>query len=533
MKKLMLILVSLMLAMFLASCDTLDKTSLQNAVNINIKQEDYTDESFAAYKEKYDAAVAVLEDTATTEDKIAEATRELNAAINALVKRANFGSLETLLQQSYNEEDYVSESYAQYLDAYNTAKAVYENKNSRQSAVNSAVKLLKEKINALIGKPDTTELEKLLLVEIDQSKYTSSSVDAYKMICAAAERLKEEAKTAVSMDEVIDCNTEIQLCMAQLKSAIENLVPKGDKTPLQEKYNEMYAFYTGTVNGVPTSVYYSETTYKALGVALAKAKQALDSDDLDDLQVTKMIADLVAAKDALEESELRRELHDLIVSTQDKYGTHVDYFTEDSFKRLNDAINKAIDEYNSPTSTIGSVKIAMAEIENAVNALEYVIIVGTGKTNFDFSSYVIRVGNAVVGIGDYFANPEEFLALISGSENTAVISVSGTLREGVTVLLEDSTIVEFTRVNIVIKRSSGTTSDMQLSSASFGLVDLMADAEVLINTFRGNPTEYLVEGTTGIFLYQDGENGYSVKAEHNMKDNVIDSIDISYYPTNN
>jgi hypothetical protein len=245
-----------------------------------------------------------------------------------------------------------------------------------------------------------------------------------------------------------------------------------------------------------------------------------------------MIADLVAAKDALEESELRRELHDLIVSTQDKYGTHVDYFTEDSFKRLNDAINKAIDEYNSPTSTIASVKIAMAEIENAVNALEYVIIVGTGKTNFDFSSYVIRVGNAVVGIGDYFANPEEFLALISGSENTAVISVSGTLREGVTVLLEDSTIVEFTRVNIVIKRSSGTTSDMQLSSASFGLVDLMADAEVLIDTFRGNPTEYYVEGMTDIFMFKDGENGYSVKAEHNMKDNVLNSIDISYYPTN-
>lgn len=527
MKKVILLSLAFALLFLLASCDGLDKSELQSVINITIKQADYTEESYAVYKQKYEEAVAVLADTGTTETKINNATKELNAAINALVKRANFTVLEGLLAQSYDAEKYTAESYAQYLDAYASARDVFNNKNSRQSSVNSAVKTLTDKIEALIPKADISELEQLMIFNVEESKYTASSYNNYILLYNAAELLIEKANRAESPDEVADCKAEIQLCVAQLRVAIESLVLKGNTEALQEEYDKALAVYNGSVDGIPSSVYYSEVTYKALNTALVKTREALESNDMDQNKIDDVKAELILAINSLKGSDIRKQLYDLVIAAQEKYLAHRDYFTEASYENLNVVINKAIDEYNSSKSTTASLKEAITSLNKAISELEYTIIIGTGKTDFDFSSYSVRVGNAVIGLNEYFATPEEFISLLTSAENTVVVEYSGSLEEGLVVKLSDTSVVIFTRKGITIQRSENSTITEFLKYASVGGLDLMCDEDQVIDAMGANPTEYYVDGSSNVFVYKDSSGGYELKINHDMNDKVLTKIVIT------
>lgn len=527
MKKIMLLILAVALLFLMASCDSLDKSELQAAIDIEIKQGDYTEESYAVYKQKYEEALAVLADTGTTETKISNATKELNAAINALVKRANFNVLEGLLAQSFVAEKYTAESYAQYLDAYAAAREVFNNKNSRQSSVNSAVKNLSDKIESLIPKADVSELEQLMIFNVEKSRYTASSYNNYILLYNAAQLLIQKSNDAESPDEVADCKAEIQLCVTQLSAAIENLVLRGDTESLQEEYDKALAVYNGKVEGIPSSVYYSEATYKALGSALVKARETIESDDVGQKQVDQAKQELLLALNSLAGSDVRKQLYDLVIYAQEKYLAHTDYFTESSYESLNEAINSAIDEYNSPKSTVASLKAAMSAINKAIEGLEYVIIIGTGKTDFDFSSYSLRVGNAVIGLGDYFANPEAFIELLINGDNEAVVEVIGTIDEGVAVTLADASTMFFRRTKIEIKRSEEATGMELMNYAAIGALDLMCDEDQVIDAMGANPTEYYIEGNDNVFVFTDASNGYGLKVNYDTYNKVLTDIVVS------
>ncbi|MBE6542912.1 MAG: hypothetical protein E7675_00785 [Ruminococcaceae bacterium] len=527
MKKVILLVLVSALLFLLASCGGLDKSELQAVIDIEVNKEDYTEESYAVYKQKYDEAVAVLADTGTTETKINNATKELNSAINGLVKRANFSVLEGLLAQSYEAEKYTVESYAQYLDAYAAAREVFNNKNSRQSSVNSAIKSLTDKIEALIPKADVSELEQLMIFNVEESKYTASTYNNYILLYNAAQLLIDKANKAESPDEVADCKAEIQLCVTQLRSAIEKLTLRGNTDALSEEYDKASKLYNGTVDGIPSSVYYSEASYKALHEAIVKAREAIESDDMSQKQLDDVKAELILAVNSLEGSDIRKQLYDLVIDTQEKYLAHGDYFTESSYENLNEVINSAIDEYNSSKSTTASLKAAIAAINKAVEELEYVIIIGTGKTDFDFSSYSFRIGNAVIGLKDYFADPEAFVSIVTSADNTAVIEFSGTIDEGLVVKLADTSIVVFKRNSVTIERSETSTPADLVNFAALGALDLMCDEDQVIDAMGANPTKYYVEGSDNVFLYKDALGGYELKINHDMLSKVLTSIEIT------
>ena len=530
MKKILLFFLSAVIVLSLVSCDTLDKSKLKKLVNEEIIEEEYTESTYAVYKQKFDEAKVVLEDTGTTQEKINEAAEALDAAINSLVKVANFKSLEEALAVEYPEENYTKESYQEYRAAYEAALEILGNEETRQSTVNSVLKNLKAKIEALVSMPDTAELDKLLSLKIDSVKYTASTYNKYKQLCDAAKTLKEKAATVETHNDVVDCKAEIEHCVAQIKDAIAKLVPRGDKTALLDAYEEAFAHYNGRIDGVAASVYYSSETYQAFGTALNNAKNALDSDDMTQNHLDQIIKVLKQKMEALEPSQVRIELYNFIVTIQREYIDHSEYFTTETFAVLNSAVNAAIDEYNSASSSEARMKAAMEKINNAILGLEYVMIVGTGRTDYYFPSYVLKVGTAFVGISDYFANPVEFATLLSGPDNPHIQSISGTLDSGMNIRLDDGSIVSMSRYMVIIKPADASAEGIIYDKVSIGNIDLMCNDSGVVSNIGANPTEYYAENSISTLVYTDGDNGLQIVVTYNMLKNSISKIEVSYNP---
>ena len=390
MKKIITAVLLLIFVVSLVSCDELDKSELERAMAVKVNAADYTEESYERYKEKYEAAVLEYNNTATTEAKISRAASELNSAINALVKRADFTVLEEILKAEYSPEKYTTESYQQYREVYKLATEVLNNKNSRQSSVNSAVKKLRDTINALVPLADTNELEEVIADLINQGNYTSASYNRYKELYDAAKNLLERVQTTDDENEIADLKADIQLCVAQLKLAKSQLVERGNTSDLETKYSNAFSVYNGSVDGVSAQAYYSEASYTALGTALENAKNIIESGDYDQTEIDKCGAVLESAVNGLVVRGERNELYALILEAQTKYIVNVDWFTMESFNELNDAVNNAIDLYNSANSTTEQLISAMDMIQDAIDSLEYVIIIGTGRDNFNFSKIIVN-----------------------------------------------------------------------------------------------------------------------------------------------
>ena len=54
MKKILLFFLSAVIVLSLVSCDTLDKSKLKKLVNEEIIEEEYTESTYAVYKQKFD-----------------------------------------------------------------------------------------------------------------------------------------------------------------------------------------------------------------------------------------------------------------------------------------------------------------------------------------------------------------------------------------------------------------------------------------------------------------------------------------------
>jgi hypothetical protein len=126
----------------------------------------YTTTSYNALLTAIDHARGVLQDAYATQDAVDSEVNALQAAINALVYRADVTALTALISTAktdYKAADYTSSSYAELLTAIAAAEAVRDDDgNATQELVDAEVEALKTAIDALVEnkpvevKPDVT-----------------------------------------------------------------------------------------------------------------------------------------------------------------------------------------------------------------------------------------------------------------------------------------------------------------------------------------------------------------------------------------
>lgn len=226
-----------------------------------IEQEDenkYDAVALAAYQEARKAAqdmlAAVAASSVQSQAQVNEAYALLNSAHRALLNSVNDLATAkeqlTALKNSYQEEDYTSNSWSQFTgsDAYKNVATVLAGNNL--TAIKAATQaLLNEAEQTLQRRGDLTKLHELLasIEKLNASDYTSASYDALQAVVEEAEALVEDADNAT--DAAIDAMVQ------KLTAAVENLERKpAPSRPGTSKYTLRFVTNGGSTLEAITAI---------------------------------------------------------------------------------------------------------------------------------------------------------------------------------------------------------------------------------------------------------------------------------------
>ena len=325
-----------------------DKTELQKSYDkaAALTETDYTSDSWKAVKDAMDAAKAVLDDEEATQEEVDAAKKTLDDAIAALVKRGD----KTELQKSYDEAsalteaDYTTDSWKAVKDAMDATKAVLDDPDALQPAIDEAKKALDDAMAALVERGDKTGLQKAYdeASALTEADYTTDSWKAVKDAMDAAKA-------------VLDDPDALQPAIDEAKKALDDamaaLVERGDKTGLQKAYDEASAL---------TEADYTTDSWKAVKDAMDAAKAVLDDPDALQPAIDEAKKALDDAMAALVKRGDKTELQKAV--DEAKRLIEADY-TTDSWAALKAALEAA-------QTVLDNVDALQTEIDAAEKALE-------------------------------------------------------------------------------------------------------------------------------------------------------------------
>ncbi len=177
-----------------------DKTKLNELLAKELKEEDYTADSWAQYQAARKEAQAVADNPAAAQADVDAAVKALEEAEAKLVLRGNKAELKKAIAkaEALKQDQYTADSWAKVAEALEKAKAVDANENAVQSQVDEATAALEEAIKGLLPNTDKTQLKKdIASVELTMSRLCEDVLDA--ALWAKAEKALAEAK-AVDAD---------------------------------------------------------------------------------------------------------------------------------------------------------------------------------------------------------------------------------------------------------------------------------------------------------------------------------------------
>ena len=254
--------------------EKVDKTALQEAIEAagEMKEAEFTPNSWKAFKEALDAAKAVEKDEKATQTDVNEAAK------GALVKKADKTELNKAMEAAgkLNEADYTTGSWEAFEKALEAAAAVQKDENVSQASVKAATDGLNEAMEALVKKANKTELDKTIKAAeaLNKDDYTA---DSWKVF---AQELADVSRNADATQAEVD-----EACKA-LKAAQEALVEKEepsvpenvDKAAAQKYYDDCLAYYEKDD--------YTADSWKVYAEAMDDLKAALADEDIskEDLQ---------------------------------------------------------------------------------------------------------------------------------------------------------------------------------------------------------------------------------------------------------
>ena len=279
--------------------EKVDKTALQEAIEAagEMKEAEFTPNSWKAFKEALDVAKVVEKDEKATQTDVNEALAALEAAKEALVKKADKTELNKAIEaaKALKEADYTSGSWNVLKEALEVAKTVQNDENVSQASVKAATDGLNEAMEALVKKANKTELDKAIKAAeaLNEDDYTADSWKVFAQELADAYIVSRNADaTQAEVDEA---------CKA-LKAAQEALVEKEepsvpenvDKAAAQKYYDDCLAYYEKDD--------YTADSWKVYAEAMDDLKAALADEDISKEDLQAVVDAVAKAVEGLEKA---------------------------------------------------------------------------------------------------------------------------------------------------------------------------------------------------------------------------------------
>lgn len=310
----------------------------------------YTNSSWSAFQTKLAAAKTALDNVNATQAQVNTAASDLQAAVNGLVA-VDKTALQTLYNQNKDltSAGYTTSSWNAFQTKLAAAKAVLDNGDANQAAVDAAKTDLQAAVNGLaaVGK---TALQTLYDQNKDKTNtgYTTSSWSAFQTKLAAAK---------VALDNGDADQAAVDAARADLQAAVSGLVAV-DKTALQSLYNQ---------NKNKSASDYTASTWSVFQTKLAAAKAALDNADADQTAVDAAKTDLQTAVSALV------DISTLKTVSATAAGLKSADYTAESWAAVQSALTTASTVLADGSAKAADIAAAKTALENAIAALKAVI----------------------------------------------------------------------------------------------------------------------------------------------------------------
>ncbi|HIR88494.1 MAG TPA: FIVAR domain-containing protein, partial [Candidatus Fimimorpha faecalis] len=285
---------------------TVDKSALETATAIYeaYKQEDYTEESFAALAEAVKQANEVLANAAATQEQVDTALENLNKAAEGLVHvpvvdKAKLKAVLSIYNE-YEASDYTEESFASFAEALEMANAIMLSETATQEEADKAVEVLIAAANAL------DKAEKPVTVNRSILKAIVSVYGQYKAEDYTAESFARLQQALIDAKKVIDRETATQEEVDAAEMALIDAAKKLENPPAP--VNKTGLQVAVSIYGTYDSAEYTEESFAALQEMIQKAKQVLENEAVTQKEVDETLSALSKAVAALEKKPVEKTL---------------------------------------------------------------------------------------------------------------------------------------------------------------------------------------------------------------------------------
>lgn len=341
----------------------------------DLKEADYTHDTWVVFNEAFDAAKAIVADNSDSTQAQVDATKEaLENAYNALKEAPENPQLDTsrLEKAIADAKAVVKESYT--TDSYNAMKVVLDEAEDLlkeeaqdQDTIDAKTEALNAAIEALVKRGDVKELSELVKAyeeeKLNEEVYTTSTWSVYQTALDAAK--------AIIKDNSNSDQEKVDAAKTVLEAAKEALEERGNTDSLKELV---------TVCEELKEEDFTADTWKVFENALDAAKVIVeDNSDSNQTQVDAAKEALQKAKDDLKEAEKPVDKSKLEEAYNKYKDLKNDGYTENSWKTFKNALDaaKAVLEYEDATAE--QVDAALAQLEKAVSGLKKAPIDGSGN----------------------------------------------------------------------------------------------------------------------------------------------------------
>ncbi|PKM75532.1 MAG: hypothetical protein CVU92_00890 [Firmicutes bacterium HGW-Firmicutes-17] len=249
------------------------------------RAEDYTADSWVSYQ-KVLSTYAMTENNTQTE--VDAAVKKIDEAQKKMVRKFDFTAYNALLN-AVKEEDYIETTWTIYQDVVD---ANFVDETNTQSDIEKAIKKIEEAQSKLVKKADLTYYQ-AVLDAVNKEDYTTVSWNAYQKVVRSA------VVNTLSKPEVIDA------AVLKILNAQMSLMPAGDMR-----------YYSAAINAVIRTDYTTPSWDTYQKVVEANVVIPVDGQEAIDAAIEKIEA---AQKKLVPAAEDLKEYNELIGLDQDNY----------------------------------------------------------------------------------------------------------------------------------------------------------------------------------------------------------------------
>lgn len=336
------------------------KEKLQEAIDKtkDVKEDEYTPNSYATFKLAYDNAVSVNTNENATQEQVDTCTTTLETAFNNLVKRADFRLLNQKISDAnaINQDYYTDASLVDFIKELANAKELVKDLNTTQDDVDQQLTSLTNSMDSLVAyvAPNLDAINQVIS-NAEKVKDTDWSLATYATMKEKLELAKEVInKRKVTQEEINQAKDELLSAYNALSVDVSALKDKLDNAKIYQEINYTLDSFKTLQDAIThTENFLKEThTQSEINTEVSSLQSAIDQLVLfHEADKTSLILAINNAK-AIQENDY----------TPNSYSVLANAIT--NAESVNDNYRATVDEINTAINAIDSAKANLMKRAN-------------------------------------------------------------------------------------------------------------------------------------------------------------------------